>query len=60
MGQGTEVNVDVMLLAAQGAGFTLQVVPVAGVLGDPLNLIATVGLGSEFGNGALQGATREC
>lgn len=45
-----------MLLAAEGAALALQVVSVAGVLGDPLHFIAAVGLGSEFRNGALQGA----
>lgn len=56
LGQGTKVNSNIMLLTAEGAGFTLQVISVAGILGDPLNFIATVGLGSEFRNGALWGA----
>lgn len=46
-----------MLLAAEGAAFALQVISVAGILGDPLNFIAAVGLGSKFRNGALQEAT---
>ena len=42
-----------MLLTAEGAALTLQVISVAGILGDPLNFITAVGLGSEFRNGTL-------
>lgn len=57
LGKGTEVNSDVVLLTAQSAGSTFQVISVAGVLSDPLNLVAATGLGSEFGNSALSGIT---
>lgn len=50
-----EVHGNVMLLTAQRAGTAFQVIPVAGVLSDPLNLVAAVGLGRELGNGALSG-----
>jgi hypothetical protein len=53
LGQGTKVNSNIMLLTAEGAALTLQVISVAGILGDPLNFITAVGLGSEFRNGTL-------
>lgn len=48
-----EVNDNVMLLAAQGAIAAFQIVPVAGILGDPLDLVPAVGFSRELGNGAL-------
>lgn len=42
-----------MLLTAQRAGAAFQIISVAGVLGDPLDLVAAVGAGCELGNGAL-------
>lgn len=42
-----------MLLTTQRAGAAFQIIPVAGVLGDPLDLEAAVGAGCELGNGAL-------
>lgn len=50
-----EVHSNVVLLTAQRAGTAFQVIPVAGILSDPLDLIAAVGLGRELGNGALSG-----
>lgn len=43
-----------MLLAAQGAVAAFQIIPVAGVLGDPLDLVPAVGFSCELGNGALR------
>lgn len=48
-----EVDGNVMLLTTQRAGAAFQIIPVAGVLGDPLDLEAAVGAGCELGNGAL-------
>lgn len=42
-----------MLFAAQRAVAALQVVPVAGILSNPLDLVAAVGFSRELGNGAL-------
>lgn len=42
-----------MLLAAQRAVPTFQVIPVAGVLSDPLDFKAAVGFRRELGKGAL-------
>lgn len=63
--QRPQVDGDVVLRAAQGAVAALQVIPVAGVLGDPLDLVAAVGLGRELGKGALwetvwEGANFHC
>ena len=57
--QWLEVNGDVVLLTAQRAAATFQVVPVAGVLGDPLHLVTAAGLGCELGNGALSGTVEK-
>lgn len=48
-----------MLCAAQGAVLAFQVIPVAGILGDPLDLKAAVGFRRELGNGALPRAQRK-
>lgn len=48
-----------MLRAAQGAAPAFQVIPVAGVLGDPLDLKAAVGFSCELGNGALPQTRRK-
>lgn len=48
-----EVDGDVVLFAAQRAVAALQVVPVAGILSNPLDLVAAVGFSRELGNGAL-------
>lgn len=50
-----QVDGDIVLLAAQKAVPALQIVPGAGVLGHPLDLVAAVGLGRELGKGALLG-----
>lgn len=42
-----------MLLAAQRAGFTFQIISVARILSDPLNFEAAIGFCCELGNGAL-------
>lgn len=44
-----------MLLTAQRAVAAFQIISVAGILGDPLNLVAAVGFSRELGNGALSG-----
>lgn len=43
-GEGCQVDGQIVLLAVQFAGVALQIVSVTGVLGHPLNLVATVGL----------------
>lgn len=50
-----EINGNVMLLTAQGAVAAFQIISVAGILSDPLNLVAAIGFGRELGNGALSG-----
>ena len=57
--QRLEVDSHVMLRAAQGAALAFQVIPVAGVLGDPLDLKAAVGFRLELGNGALPQTRRK-
>lgn len=42
-----------MLLAAQRAGFTLQIISVARILRDPLDFVATIRFCCELRNGAL-------
>lgn len=48
-----EVDGDVVLFTGQFAGVALQVVPVAGVLSHPLNLVAAVGFGRQLWKAAL-------
>lgn len=53
LSQGLEVNGDVMLLAGQRAGLTLQIISVARILSDPLDFVAAIRFCCELGNGAL-------
>lgn len=54
-----EINSNVMLLAAQGTVAAFQIISVAGVLSDPLNLVAAIGFGRELGDSALSGRVRK-
>lgn len=57
--QRLEVDGHVVLRAAQAAVLAFQVIPVAGILGDPLDLKAAVGFRRELGNGALPRTQRK-
>lgn len=52
-GERREVDGQVVLLAVQFAGVALQIVSMAGVLGHPLDLVATVGLCGHLRTAAL-------